>query len=292
MRKKLASRLTLLAALILSTALHAGGLWLYEVATPRIGLAGAGWAAGARYASTAFTNPAGMTRFHKSQFVLGIVPLNVKLKFTPNSGTTTSGGGGSDAGGIAPAGALFFVHNTSERFKLGISVGSYAGLGVDFDDDWAGRYYIQKGLLLTFGVTPVAAYQVSDKFSIGGGPIFMLGQLDNEVAVNNIDPGLPDGQLKTQDTGFGLGGTAGVLFQASDRTRFGLNYISPVNIDLEDVADIEGLGPGLEAILNARGLLGNKLDVSLEIPQQLMFSAFHEFSERLAVMGNVGWKNW
>ncbi len=292
MKSKLALPLTLLAALILSTTLHAGGLWLYEVATPRIGLAGAGWAAGARYASTAFTNPAGMTRFQKSQFVLGIVPLNVKLKFTPDSGTTTSGGGGSDAGGIAPAGALFFVHNTSERFKLGISVGSYAGLGVDFDDDWAGRYYIQKGLLLTFGVTPVAAYQVSDKFSIGGGPIFMLGQLDNEVAVNNIDPGLPDGQLKTQDTGFGLGGTAGVLFEASDRTRFGLNYISPVKIDLEDVADIEGLGPGLEAILTARGLVGTKLDLSLEIPQQLMFSAYHEFSDRLAVMGNVGWQNW
>ncbi len=292
MTRILALRLTLLAALILSTTLQAGGLWFQEAATPRIGLAGAGWAAGGRYASTAFTNPAGMTRFQRSQLVLGIGPWNVKVKFAPDAGTTTSGGGGSNAGGIVPAGALFFVHNTSERFKLGISACSYAGLGLDFDDDWAGRYYSQKGALLTFAVIPVAAYQLSDQLSIGGGPIFMLGQIDNEVAVNNIEPGLADGQLKTQDTGFGLGGTAGVLFEASDRTRFGLSYISPVKIDLEDVADIEGLGPGLEAILDAAGLIGSKLDLSLEIPQQVMFSAYHEFSDRLAVMGNIGWQNW
>jgi hypothetical protein len=41
---------------------QAGGISLYEIATPDVGLAAAGYAARAEDASTVFTNPAGMSR--------------------------------------------------------------------------------------------------------------------------------------------------------------------------------------------------------------------------------------
>ena len=50
----------LLASLIASPA-QAGGLYLYELGTPDVGTAAAGWAARAQDAGTVFTNPAGMT---------------------------------------------------------------------------------------------------------------------------------------------------------------------------------------------------------------------------------------
>ncbi len=38
---------------------HAGGLYLYELGGPEVGLAGAGWAARAQDAAVVITNPAG-----------------------------------------------------------------------------------------------------------------------------------------------------------------------------------------------------------------------------------------
>ena len=53
-------------ALIASTA-QAGWLLLYEFGTAEPGLAAAGYAARAQDASTAFTNPAGMTKLDGTQ---------------------------------------------------------------------------------------------------------------------------------------------------------------------------------------------------------------------------------
>ena len=52
----------------------AGGLLLYEFGTAEVGLAAAGYAARAQDASTAFTNPAGMTRLEGTQVLAGGEP--------------------------------------------------------------------------------------------------------------------------------------------------------------------------------------------------------------------------
>ena len=52
----------MLAAALVAGSAQAGGLLLYEFGTAEPGLAAAGYAARAQDASTAFTNPAGMTR--------------------------------------------------------------------------------------------------------------------------------------------------------------------------------------------------------------------------------------
>ena len=49
-----------------------------------------------------------------------------------------------------PAGGSYFVFDTSEKCKVGLSLNSFAGLGLDYDDDWAGRYYVQDTVLTTF----------------------------------------------------------------------------------------------------------------------------------------------
>ena len=55
------------------------------------------------------------------------------------------GGNGGNAGGVVPAGGLFYVHKIDPDLALGFSAGSYLGLGIEFDDDWAGRYHVTKG---------------------------------------------------------------------------------------------------------------------------------------------------
>ena len=75
-------------------------------------------------------------------------------------------------------------------------------------------------------------------------------------------------------------------------TRFGLTYLSEVKLDFSAVPQFSGLGPVLEAVLRSRGLTTNNLDLSMTVPQMVMFSAYHEFNKQWAIMGNVGWQNW
>ena len=60
-----------LAAALMASAAQAGGLLLYEFGTAEPGFAAAGYAARAQDASTAFTNPAGMTRLDGTQVLAG-----------------------------------------------------------------------------------------------------------------------------------------------------------------------------------------------------------------------------
>ncbi len=59
----------------------AGGLYLYEIGTPEVGLAAAGYAARAQDPSTVFTNPEGMTRLERSELQIGVQPLYTHIKF-------------------------------------------------------------------------------------------------------------------------------------------------------------------------------------------------------------------
>ena len=103
---------------------QAGGLYLYEVGSPDVGLAAAGYAARAQDASTAFTNPAGMTRIERPSLMLGAQPMYIHLDFNPDSGTSPVAGtlplrGGpaddGDSNGWMPAGGLFYVHPVNDK---------------------------------------------------------------------------------------------------------------------------------------------------------------------------------
>ena len=180
----------------------AGGLWLYEEATPDLGTAGAGRAAAARDAATAAGNPAGMTRLKGSQFTVGVQALFPQIKFDTDD-SSFGGGNGGNAGYFTPAASLFYVHSLTPDLKLGVAAGSYFGLGLDYDDNWAGRYYLQEGKFFTFGVNPVAAYRINKYLSVGGGFSMVVSEYSARTALRNLEPNSSDGRLKFDATDVG-----------------------------------------------------------------------------------------
>jgi len=281
-----------LITLIMCPTIWAGGLWMYEGGTPDLGTAGAGRAAAAKDASTAGGNPAGMTRLEGSQMTVGALALFPQIKFDVDE-SSFGGGNGGNAGYFTPAGSFYYVHSLSPDFKLGVAAGSYFGLGLDYDDDWAGRYYFQEGKFLTFGVNPVAAYRINKYLSVGGGASLVVSNYEAKTALRNLEPGNPsDGRLEFKDYDVGYGGNAGLLIEPKAGTRFGITYRSKVELEYEDKPDLNGVGPLLQAALNVTGLAGSEVKLDMEIPQAVMVSAYHEFTDNLAIMGNVGWQNW
>lgn len=152
---------------VFSQTTWAGGIVLYEIGTPDVGHAAAGRAALGQDASTAVTNPAAMTRLKQSKYLVGLQPFYINLKFDAGPNMTTTGGNGGNGGGISPAAGFYYVHNISSDLKLGVASFSYFGLALDFDDNWAGRYYLEETALLTLGFSPSLGYRVNDWLAIG-----------------------------------------------------------------------------------------------------------------------------
>ena len=282
----------LFAVVASSSMALAGGTFLYEVGTPDMGLASAGWAARAGDPATILTNPAGMTRLEKNDLLLGLQALYADIGFTPDSQTTASGGDGGNPVGWFPGGGIFYVNPTSDRVRLGVAVAGNFGLGLDYDDDWAGRYYVQDATLIGVSVLPAVAWKASDKVSIGAALNATYGVFDTKVAVNNVLPASPDGWLTLEDDVWGFGGNVGFLFEPKDGTRFGLTYTSPVKLDFGDTPEFKNLAPGLYAALDAAGLIDTEIDLSVTVPQTVMASFARSLNDRWSILGNVGWQDW
>ena len=228
----------------------AGGLYLYEIGTPDVGLAAAGYAARAQDPSTVFTNPAGMTRLERSELQVGVQPLYVHTKFNAGSGTTTTGPDG-DGSAWLPSGSIFYSHSLSRDLKLGIGVLGYFGLSLEYENDWVGRYYVQEVALQAMGIQPAVAYRVTDWLSLGAGVVALYGVLEEKVAINNIDPNRGDGRLKIHDEDWAFQANLGVMVEPCKGTRFGLTYLSEADLDFEDKPNFSSLGPGLDALLGS-----------------------------------------
>jgi long-chain fatty acid transport protein len=228
-----------------------------------------------------------MARLKHSELQVGLQPLYLGVEFDPDSKTTVSGRSG-DATGWLPTGSLFYVRNITERFSAGLGIFGYFGLSMDYNDSWVGRYYLDEITLQGFNVLPAVSYKVNDWLSIGAGLNVMYALFEQKAKVNNALDILPDGELKIKEEDFAYGAVVGILIEASPKTRFGIQYLSEMSLDFEDRPKLRNLGPGLSAIL---GRLDN-LDLGMTTPDSVMVRAYHELTDRWAVMGNVGWQQW
>src|SRR5215469_7488171 len=124
----------------------AGGFFLYEIGTPDVGLASAGYAARAQDPSTVFTNPAGMTMLDDSQLLVGIQPLYTHLNFAQDASTTTRGTDGGNALVPLPGGSFFYVYSLNNRLKFGFALCDYFGGALEYNLNWVGRYFLRHDL--------------------------------------------------------------------------------------------------------------------------------------------------
>jgi len=286
------SAFIMVSGALLPAALMAGGLTQYEVATPDVGYASAGYAARANDPGTVLTNPAGMTRLKGSQLQVGAQLLYGDVEFQPEFGTTTKGSYGDNALGLLPALSAFGTYAVNPHISIGIGMFSNFGLGLWYDSQWVGRYYAKNAILMGMTVMPAIACRFNEHLSVGAGVNIMYGYFRQTVAINNLVPIIGDGQLKIKDDTLGVGGNLGILYEVSPRTRFGVTYSTPIKLRFEDTPEFSGTGPGITSILLNRGAYFNTLNLNVTVPQAVMASFYHEFNDTWALLGNFGWQNW
>ncbi len=283
--------LSILLLILAGTWAHAGGLWLYEEATPDMGVGGAGRQAAGLDASTAGGNPAAMTKLDRSQLEGGILGIYPDTQFDVQNATFGDNGGGN-AGYFSAIPTIYYVHSLSPDLKLGLGVGSYFGLGLDYTNEWAGKYYVQNASFTTAAANPTIGYRIAPWLSVGGGVSLVYGALSERVAINTLlEPG--DGRLKYDATDVGYGYNLGVLFELSPKTRVGVTYVSQVDLKFKDEPKFKNLdGTILGAALNASGLMDSQLEIKATIPMQVSIGAYHAVNDKLALAATVNWQDW
>jgi long-chain fatty acid transport protein len=276
--------------LTFATYARAAGLLLYETGAPDLGTASAGRAAMAADASTAAANPAGMTLLDRSQLLSASGALLPSTNFDVAPQTTTSGGGGGNAGVFFPIGGFFYVYRLSERVRLGVAVDSDFAGNFNYGKQWTGRYYVTREPLITGKVNPSIAYEVNDWLSVGAGFSFSVGRLLFQSKINNVLPRVPDGGLAIESWDEAFGGNVGILLRPIAKLRVGLTYQSPVDYKFGFRPHLTNLGPILTRIRQRIG--GAKINIPMEVPQQVMLSGLYDVTSNWSLMGNVGWQNW
>jgi long-chain fatty acid transport protein len=275
----------------LPSFLHSAGIFLYEVATPDLGLASSGWSARAEDASTAFTNPAGMTRLKRPQVSLGVEPIYQHIKYHPNSKTNVKGNHGNGSQWI-PSGSLFYVHPLNDRVSVGFANVGYFGAKVNYGKHWVGRYYCEKALTQAFSAIPSIAVRVTEKLSLGVGINISYGMMESKSAIHNILDNKSDGSVKIKDNRFGVGAIVGALYEFSPRSRIGIQYLSQVKLRFRDKPKFHNLGKKLHTVLDKGGLLDSTIKVNMHIPNSVMLSMYQGITSKLAVLANFGWQQW
>lgn len=278
-----------LLALCCSPLVQAGGLMLYEVGSDNTGLVNAGAAARAQGPSTIASNPAGLSYLPGTQVAAGAQLLYGDVSFDQDSSSTVNGGNGGNALPLSPGASFFISHQLDEQWSLGF--GSYAdfGLSENFDNDWAGRYFVQNATVGGLSLVPSAAYKFNDEWSVGVGLKAMYGILNVEAAIDRAPLGLldrADGQFKYADSTWGYGANLGVIYAPQTGTRIGLAYTSKVDLNFEDRLDVKGRGPLLDRVNG----VNTKLDMS--VPQTATLSLYQQLDSQWALLASANWQDW
>ncbi|UCO95863.1 outer membrane protein transport protein [Metapseudomonas lalkuanensis] len=219
----------------------------------------AGIAASADSAETASDNPAGMARLDKPTATISLLQATGLGKFEVDEGQTTTSGGDPD-NDLNPVMVpqAYYVRPLTDDLHAGISLTIPSGFGSEYGSDWAGRYYTDSYSLVYVAVTPALSWRINEQWSIGASVGINYISSQSEVAINTLVPGAADGKLEADLDGVGTNFSLSLLWEMTEKTRFGLVYTSESKTDIDGDLKFRNTGPVIGGLLE-RGVLSDEI---------------------------------
>ena len=278
----------------------ASGIALREGSTDWMANAFAGETAKAYDASTAFSNPAGMTRLDWNETDLSV---NLVAPSTSFSGSNTIGGqtkSGSQGGNplepfVVPS--VFGVWNSSRDLKFGMAITAPFGARLAYPQDFVGRYQSLVSSLSDVEISLAAAYRINQHLSIGGGPVinFLSVRLTQAINLGRLNSAFGDPIGDFNGSSVGAGFALGALYEFDDSFRVGVAYrsrISPTIVGTQSVAFSAPLGVASPATAAALSASAGSASTRITLPDSLSLGVYKQIDERWAVMADLQWTDW
>ncbi|MDT0648818.1 OmpP1/FadL family transporter [Autumnicola edwardsiae] len=172
----------------------------------------------------------------------------------------------------------YFSYGVNDWLTLGLSAYTPYGSSVEWPDDWAGSHLVNNIDLQAIYIQPLASVKISEKISIGGGPIYVNGSVNFN---RNLDRTLTDVEGNRANVtvdasgvsawGWSLGG----MYSPTENLRFGVNYRSEI------IVEAEGGDADFENIPNspATSFADTQFDAALPLPAELTVGASYRFDK-------------
>ena len=276
------------ASCLLAKPAAAAGFYFPEVGTPSsLGTGGVANVTNTYGADAAWTNPAGMTALEEDRIFAGLQVVLPKIEF--DSSIATGGGNdGNNAGETAFIPSFFYLRKLSDRTRLGFSVTAPLGGGVDYGDNFAGRYETINAFLEGIAFSPSLGYELNEQLSVGAGVSFIYTRYEQDIAINpafvpTVNGG--DGKLKIEDADdWGYQPFLGLTYRLSDRSLLGVVYRAEMDVDLEGDVKFRNLGALTPSI--------NSVDIKWDNPQTLEAGLSYQLTDEKTLFLNAGWQDW
>jgi len=119
-------------------------------------------------------------------------------------------------------------------WKAGLGVYTPYGGSVDWGNEWPGKYSLTNLSLRAIYIQPTLSFKITDQFSVGGGFVYNVGQVDLGRSLPVFHEDGSPGHANLKGTGTGMGYNLGVHYNLDDQFALSLNYRSKVITKLED----------------------------------------------------------
>lgn len=261
----------------------AGGFQAWQQSGYSIGNNAAGAAARAEDGTTAYYNPAGLTRIKHQNAAISIIGKmdNHKFRGRVNPSTTISGyqNSGTIQGGtsrILPS--VLYAAPISDKWGFGFSMSSPFENNIDYGRNAYSRYIVTKNQLFTLDLGPSIAYRILKQLSLGLGFDAQYLRFSYNQTDTTSNTTANDAINKNVLTDWAFGWNYGLLWEPTDNTRAGVSYRSRMNHH----------ATGNSQYQNSRG----RAKLHIELPPETIFSVYHNFTPAFALMATAEYTHW
>lgn len=291
----------------------AGGFAISAKSTSSLGNAFSGTTAQVEDASVLYNNPAGMQKLTGTNISANLHTIFPDVKFK-DDGSNTSGPDESTAGETKYVPNFYYVQELNPDVRFGLGIYSPFGLGLEYDEDWKGRYFSINSELKTINISPTFSFQAGSKLSLGASLDLQYVEADLSKAVDfgslcyayeslgvigagtcagaGMAPQGQDGTHTLKGDNWSVGYSFGLLYDISETTRIGAAFHSATRQDISgDSAFDFGGHANAQAIFGSMFTNSNAA-VTLNLPETISFSIAHDLNNKLTLMGDVTWTRW
>lgn len=256
-----------------SNQVYAAGFQLNAQSATGLGRAFAGDGIIADNASVMAKNSAAMALFDQPSLSIGaigvVTDVNITdASYTPMVGDTVDANV-DDIANNAFIPNFYYVHPIADSdLTIGAGIYSNFATNIAFPDDYVASEFGGETSLTSINIALSAAYQVTDKLSLGAG----LDIIHGEGKISR------DALLNVEADGVGYGFNLGLAYEFNANNRLGLSYrYSP---DLEASGDVDMTGEGSASSIN------------IPLPDMIELSGYHRVMPKLAFHYSVQYVQW
>jgi len=220
-------KILLIVCLYLSTHAFAGGYRVSTQGQKALGMGHTGVAI-TESSEVVFFNPAGMSFLASDTDIsVGITGIDSLTKYQ-----------NAESNVIAetdnPLGTPFNVYYAKKydaTTSYGLGIYTPYGNTVEWPTDWPGSHLVNNISLKTFYIQPTVSYKISDKFSFGFGPTYVIGEVkfNRNLSTSLADENGNRANVTIEAAGLSsLGFNAGFLLKPTKQFAIGVSYRSEV----------------------------------------------------------------